>query len=71
MCKFYWKLLEIDLYIFKDSNEGIGIIIIIIGIALQVKKVKILIPSMPCDDNYLWILFKIQNNEKHHQNFMP
>jgi len=48
-------LLEIDLYIFKDSNERIGsrimIIIIIIGIALQVKNVKILIVSMPCDDN--------------------
>jgi len=47
-------LLEIDLYIFKDSNEGIGIgiiIIIIIGFDLQVKNVKILIVSMPCDDN--------------------
>jgi hypothetical protein len=51
-------LLEIDLYIFKDSNEGIGIgriiiiiIIIIVGIDLQVKNVKILIVSMPCDDN--------------------
>jgi hypothetical protein len=53
MGKFYWELLEIHLYIFKDSNEGIGIgiIIIIIGIALQVKNVKILIVSMPCDDN--------------------
>jgi hypothetical protein len=53
MPKFYWELLEIDLYIFKDSYEriGNGIIIIIIGIALQVKNVKILIVSMPCDDN--------------------
>jgi hypothetical protein len=25
MQKFYWELLEIDLYIFKYSNEGIGI----------------------------------------------
>jgi hypothetical protein len=43
MCKFYWELLEIVLYIFKDSNERIGIgigIIIIIGIVLQVKKSK-------------------------------
>jgi hypothetical protein len=54
MCKFYWELLEIVLYIFKDSNERIGIgigIIIIIGIVLQVKKIKKSIVSMPCDDN--------------------